>query len=44
MQDDKKFKETMKPVLDVLQPQDTLATSIGDLCPDLLKWQDKFKL
>ena len=43
MQDDKKFKETMKPVLDVLQPQDTLATSIGDLCPDLLKWQDKFK-
>lgn len=43
MQDDKKFKETMKPVLDVLQPKDTLATSIGDLCPDLLKWQDKFK-
>lgn len=40
MQDDKKFKETMKPVLDVLQPKDTLATSIGDLCPDLLKWQE----
>ncbi len=35
MQDDEKFRETMKPVLDILQPKDDLATSIGDLCPEL---------
>ena len=37
MQDDARFKATMKPVLDILQPQDDLTNSIGDLCPDLLK-------
>ena len=37
MQDEEKFKATMKPVLDILQPQDDLTNSIGDLCPDLLK-------
>ena len=37
MQDDEKFRKTMQPVLDILQPKDDLASSIGDLCPDLLK-------
>ena len=37
MQDDAKFKATMQPVLDILQPQDDLTNSIGDLCPDLLR-------
>ena len=37
MQDDAKFKETMKPVLEILQPKDDLASSIGDLCPELAK-------
>ena len=39
MQDDAKFKETMKPVLEILQPKDELASSIGDLCPELAKLQ-----
>ena len=39
MQDDAKFKETMKPVLEILQPKDDLAISIGDLCPELAKLQ-----
>ena len=37
MQDDAKFKETMQPVLDILQPKEELASSIGDLCPELLE-------
>lgn len=37
MQDDAKFKATMQPVLDILQPQEDLSSSIGELCPDLLK-------
>ena len=36
MQDDAKFKKTMQPVLDILQPKE-VASSIGDLCPELLK-------
>ena len=39
MQDDAKFKETMKPVLEIMQPKDDLASSIGDLCPELAKLQ-----
>lgn len=39
MQDDARFKETMKPVLEILQPKDDLASSIGDLCPELAKLQ-----
>ena len=39
MQDDAKFKVTMKPVLEILQPKDDLASSIGDLCPELAKLQ-----
>ena len=39
MQDDAKFKETMKPVLEILQPKGDLASSIGDLCPELAKLQ-----
>ena len=39
MQDDAKFKETMKPVLEILQPKDDLSSSIGDLCPELEKLQ-----
>lgn len=39
MQDDAKFKATMKPVLEILQPKDDLASSIGDLCPELAKLQ-----
>ena len=39
MQDDAKFKETMKPVLEILQPKDDLASSIGDLCPELAQLQ-----
>lgn len=41
MQDDAKFRATMQPVLDILQPQDELSSSIGDLCPDLLKWKQE---
>lgn len=39
MQDAAKFKETMKPVLEILQPKDDLSSSIGDLCPELAKLQ-----
>ena len=39
MQDDAKFKETMKPVLEILQPKDDLSSSIGDLCLELAKLQ-----
>lgn len=39
MQDDAKFKETMKPVLEILQPKDNLSSSIGELCPELAKLQ-----
>ena len=39
MQDDAKFKETMKPVLEILQPKDDLSSSIGDLCPERAKLQ-----
>lgn len=39
MQDDAKFKETMKPVLEILQLKDDLSSSIGDLCPELAKLQ-----
>ena len=39
MQDDAEFKETMKPVLEILQPKDDLSSSIGDLCPELAKLQ-----
>ena len=39
IQDDAKFKETMKPVLEILQPKDDLSSSIGDLCPELAKLQ-----
>lgn len=37
MQDDEAFRKTMQPVLDILQPQDDLKSSIGDLCPELMK-------
>ena len=42
MQDDEKFRATMQPVLDILQPKEDLSSSIGDLCPDLLKLKDSF--
>ena len=41
MQDEEKFQETMRPVLELLQPQEELSTSIGDLCPELLKLQQE---
>ena len=37
MQDDAKFRQTMQPVLDILQPKEDLTSSIGDLCPELKK-------
>lgn len=40
MQDDAKFRKTMQPVLDILQPKE-VATSIGDLCPELLKLSEE---
>lgn len=40
MQDDAKFKKTMQPVLDILQPKE-VASSIGDLCPELLKLSEE---
>lgn len=43
MQDEEKFKQTMQPVLDILQPKDDLSSSIGDLCPDLLKLKDQLE-
>ncbi len=39
MQDEEKFRRTMKPVIDLLQPQEELSTSIGDLFPELMKLQ-----
>ena len=41
MQDDQKFRETMQPVIDLLKPKEELSTSIGDLCPELLKLQQE---
>lgn len=41
MQDDEKFQETMRPVLEILQPQESLSSSIGDLCPELSKLQQE---
>ena len=37
MQDDEKFRETMRPVLEILAPSAALSDSIGDLFPDLEK-------
>ena len=37
MQDDAKFRETMRPVLEILEPSEVLSNSIGDLFPDLEK-------
>ena len=37
MQDDAKFRETMRPVLEILAPSEGLSNSIGDLFPDLEK-------
>ena len=37
MQDEKKFRQTMQPVLDLLRPKEDLSSSIGDLCPELLE-------
>ncbi len=39
MQDDAKFRETMKPVLDVLQPKEELTSAIGDLFPGLASFK-----
>ncbi len=41
MQDEDKFRKTMQPVLDLLQPKEELSTSIGDLCPELSKLQQE---
>ena len=35
MQDEVKFRRTMQPVIDILQPKDELSDSIGDLFPEL---------
>ncbi len=43
MQDDAKFKETMRPVMELLQPKENLSSSIGDLCPELLKLQQEIE-
>ena len=37
MQDDAKFRETMRPVLEILEPRERLSDSIGELFPDLEK-------
>lgn len=37
MQDDARFRETMRPVLEILEPSEGLSNSIGDLFPDLEK-------
>ncbi len=42
MQDEARFRETMQPVLELLQPKEELASSIGDLCPELLELQKTF--
>jgi len=41
MQDEVKFRQTMQPVLDLLTPKEELSSSIGDLCPELLKLQQE---
>ena len=41
MQDEQKFRETMRPVLELLQPKEELSSSIGDLCPELVKLQQE---
>ena len=41
MQDEKKFRQTMRPVIDLLKPQEELSTSIGDLYPELQKLQEE---
>ena len=41
MQDETKFRETMQPVLELLKPKEELSSSIGDLCPELLKLQQE---
>jgi len=42
MQDDEKFRKTMQPVLELLQPKEELASSIGDLCPELMQLKEAF--
>ena len=37
MQEDEKFRETMRPVLEILEPSEGLSDAIGDLFPDLEK-------
>ena len=37
MQDDEKFRETMRPVLEILEPREGLSDAIGYLFPDLEK-------
>ena len=37
IQDDEKFRETMRPVLEILEPSEGLSDAIGDLFPDLEK-------
>lgn len=37
MQDDKKFRATMQPVLDILEPKEELTNSLGDMFPELMK-------
>ena len=37
MQDDARFRETMRPVLEILEPSEGLSDSIGELFPDLEK-------
>lgn len=43
MQDEAKFRQTMQPVLDLLQPKEDLSSSIGDLCPELLKFKQELE-
>lgn len=39
MQDDAKFREVMAPVIEVLKPKEELSASLGDLFPELAKFQ-----
>lgn len=39
MQDEEKFRMTMQPVIELLQPKENLSASIGDLYPELMKLQ-----
>jgi len=41
MQDDARFRETMRPVLEILEPSEGLSDSIGELFPDLEKLKNK---